>query len=524
MVNPETILIVDDDPAIRKMMVNVISSYSKSYKIATDGLEALEFIKKNNIDIVISDIKLPKLDGLTLMNRVKEIKPETAFIVITGYSQDYSYDRVIKAGAKDFIKKPFTLTELDNKLKRILHERRIEQENKQLNIRQTRLNKQLATVLDVASDLTKELDFDRLFSLIIGKITGIMLAERTSFYIIDWDKREIWTKVAEGIGQIHLLFGEGISGRVAETGETINVSDAWMLPYFNREFDRKHNFRTKSVLCLPVKNRNGQRIGVLQVINKKDNECFDKEDESLLVALSSQVGIALENSLLHEELRLSFESSIRTLSAVVDARHPLTAGHSDRVTEYSKLIAEEMELSKKEIEVLTYAALLHDIGKIGIRDDVLLKNGPFTPEERSEMNAHPLKTKAILENFRFPKSLEDVPEIASHHHEKVNGKGYPNGLTGDNISVGSKIIAVADVFDALTSPRDYPKYAFGKTLECDRMPLSTVISILKRGIDSHFDQDVVYAFLGCLHQALLHFRGIHFPPEYVDDVLQLDMQ
>jgi response regulator RpfG family c-di-GMP phosphodiesterase len=523
MVNPETILIVDDDPAIREMMANVISSYSKSYKIAADGLEALEFIQKNNIDIVISDINLPKLDGLTLLNRTKEIKPETAFIVITGYSQDYSYDRVIKAGAKDFIKKPFTLTELDNKLKRILHERRIEQENRQLLIRQTRLNKQLATVLDVASDLTQELDFDRLFSLIIGKITGIMLAERTSFYIIDWDKREIWTKVAEGIGQIHLLFGEGISGRVAETGETINVADAWALPYFNREFDRKHNFRTKSVLCTPVKNSNGQRIGVLQVINKKDKECFDKEDEFLLVALSSQVGIALENSLLHEELRLSFESSIRTLSAVVDARHPLTAGHSERVTEYSKLIAAEMGLSKKEIEVLTYAALLHDIGKIGIRDDVLLKNGPFTPEERSEMNAHPLKAKVILENFRFPKSLKDVPEIASHHHEKVNGKGYPNGLTGDNMSVGSKIIAVADVFDALTSPRDYPKYTLEKALECDRMPLPAVISILKKDIGSHFDQDVVHAFLGCLPQALLHFREVHFPPEYVDEVLQLNM-
>jgi len=112
------------------------------------------------------------------------------------------------------------------------------------------------------------------------------------------------------------------------------------------------------------------------------------------------VGIALENSLLHEELRLSFDSSIRTLSATVDARHPLTAGHSQRVTEYSRWIAKELGLSRQDIEVLTYAALLHDIGKIGIRDDILLKGGQFTEEERAEMNTHPLKTKIILQPGR----------------------------------------------------------------------------------------------------------------------------
>jgi len=198
----------------------------------------------------------------------------------------------------------------------------------------------------------------------------------------------------------------------------------------------------------------------------------------------------------------------------------LTAGHSQRVTEYSRLIAGEMGLTKQEIEVLTYAALLHDIGKIGIRDDVLLKNGQFTPEERSEMNAPPVKTKIILDNFRFPKPLEKVPEVAAHHHEKVNGQGYPDGLTGDKLTIGSKIIAVADVFDALTSRRDYPKYAFGKILDCDRMPLSTAISILEKDTGSHFDADVVAAFLSCLPHALFHFRGDHFLPEYVDETIR----
>jgi len=184
------------------------------------------------------------------------------------------------------------------------------------------------------------------------------------------------------------------------------------------------------------------------------------------------------------------------------------------------LIASEMGMSKDEIETLKYAAILHDIGKIGIRDEVLLKNGQFTPEERAEMNTHPVKTKAILDKFHFPKGLQDVPDMALHHHEKVNGQGYPDGLTGEQLPLGSKIMTVADVFDALTSRRDYPKYASGKTLNGDPMPLPMAVSILEKEAGSHFDPDVVAAFLRCLPQALLLYRGAHFPTEYVDNTIR----
>ncbi len=206
-------------------------------------------------------------------------------------------------------------------------------------------------------------------------------------------------------------------------------------------------------------------------------------------------------------------------SATVDARHPLTAGHSQRVTEYSLLISEEMGMDKDEIEIIKYAALLHDIGKIGIRDEVLLKQGIFTPEERDEMKTHPLRTRNILENFHFPKSLRRVPFIASQHHEKVNGKGYPSGLTGDELTLGSKILAVTDVFDALTSRRDYPKYFKNETMNYDPMPLSKVIEILKGDSGSHFDPYVVETFLKCIPRALYIYRGSHFSSDYVDETI-----
>ncbi len=517
--NQENILVVEDDPAVRETMIKIILSLGYNCQEAVDGDQALDLILNNNFDIIICDIKLPKMDGLTLLSRVQEKKPESNFIIITGYYKDYSYDKVILAGAQDFIKKPFSIAEFNKKLTRILFERKLDQENKRLQEEQAATTTRLSTLVEVAADLSSELNFDRLLPLIIGKVTEIMAAERASLYIIDHEKQELWTKVAEGIEQIRLPIGKGISGSVAVSGKMLNVADAWDLPNFDREFDKKHKFRTRSVLCTPIKNHTGKMIGVLQIINKKNNNRFDSNDEVLIKALTSQVGIALENSLLHEELQLSFDSSIRTLSAVVDAKHRFTAGHSERVTEYSLMIAKEMDMSEQEIKILKFAAILHDIGKIGVPDSVLLKNGPFSSDERAEMNKHSEKTKVILNTFHFPKELEKVPEIAAHHHEKVDGTGYPDGLKGDKMPLGAKIIAVADVFDALTSKRDYPKYDSGNTFTKDPMPILKAVTILENDSGTHFDPEVVAAFLRCMPKALLKYRGSHFSPEYVDEAI-----
>jgi putative nucleotidyltransferase with HDIG domain len=365
-----------------------------------------------------------------------------------------------------------------------------------------RLQALLSSLIAISSDVTRVLNFDQLFPLIVGRVTEAMSAERTSLYIVDQEKGELWTKVAEQVDQIRLPLGQGISGQVAQSGQMLNIADAWELPYFNRAFDEKNQFRTRGVLCAAIKDRSGETIGVLQVINRINKAAFDKDDEILFQCLTAQVGVALENSLLHEELFLSFNSSISTLSAVVDARHPLTAGHSLRVTEYAMMIANKMKLAPNEMEALRFAGMLHDIGKMGIADAVLLKNGPFTPEEKEEMNTHSIKTKMILDNFHFPRLLQRVPEIALYHHEKVNGQGYPSGLKGDQIPLESKIIAVADVFDALTSRRDYPKYTVSESLGCEAMSIPKAISILKDHAGTHFDPVIVDIFLQCLDKTV----------------------
>jgi len=517
----KTILVVDDDNATINILKETLGAFGYSCRAANNGVEALQLIEEETFIAAICDIRMPVMDGLEVMAAARKKAPDLPFIVITGFAEEYVYDQVIEAGANDFIQKPIKIGELKVKLERVLDERLLLQKNTALLKKAYSLNERLAGLFSMAKEFSQELDFENLFPLIINKVTEAMGAERTSLYLIDWEKREIWTKVAEQYKEIRLPIGQGISGRVAETGDIINVADAWNLPYFDRSFDQDSQFRTKSVLCMPISNRQGERIGVIQVMNKIGGLRFGKDDLQILKALIGFIAVGLENSFLIEELEVSFEGAIRTLAATVDARHPLTAGHSQRVTEYALAIAREMNLNEDALKEINYAGLLHDIGKIGIRDDVLLKSGPFTKEERSTMNEHTTKTLSILEKFHFSKKLKDVPIVAACHHEKVNGRGYPFGLTGEKLPLASKILAVADVFDALTSRRDYPKYIENETMGFESIPFQKVIGILKADRGSHFDPKVVDAFFRCMPEVLRYFRGKHLPPEYVDEAIAL---
>jgi putative nucleotidyltransferase with HDIG domain len=254
----------------------------------------------------------------------------------------------------------------------------------------------------------------------------------------------------------------------------------------------------RSTIVAPILQGN-EVLGVIVIESSKKVGAFTEKDLLLIMNIASHTAQFIKNSLLHEELRMSFDSAIQTLSATVDAKHTLTAGHSERVAKLSVRIAKKLGLNKHRLEALRYAALLHDIGKIGISDRILLKNGPFNDSEREEMKSHPAKTKEILEKFYFPKRLRNIPTISALHHERIDGTGYPNGLAGDDIPLEAKILSVADVFDALTSLRDYPKYdETRKSLECKKMSVSQAVVILEKGTGSQFDATVVAALKKCL--------------------------
>jgi HD-GYP domain-containing protein (c-di-GMP phosphodiesterase class II) len=324
--------------------------------------------------------------------------------------------------------------------------------------------------LDVILDITRRLmsvtDLDALLHTMAEATASLLAADRATIFVVDRDSNELWSRVALGAGEIRFPVGRGIAGSVAQTGQAINIPDAYLDARFNPEPDRLSGYKTKTLLTFPMKGNEGRVIGVFQVVNKRGGGAFTTVDEDTLASLGASAAVAVENAQLISEQRRLWQSLIETLAATVDARDQQTAGHSQRVTRYAAVIGKAMGWIGKDLEKLQAAALLHDYGKIAVRDQFLQKPGKLDDAEFAYMKAHAEKTGEFLQHLVFPHDMREVPMIASQHHERMDGKGYPKGLGADKIHIGARIVAAADVFDALTAPRYYkPAYPLEKTLE-----------------------------------------------------------
>lgn len=325
----------------------------------------------------------------------------------------------------------------------------------------------LEVILDITRRLMQVTDLDALLRTIAEATTELLAADRATIFLVDPDRGELWSKIALGneVGEIRFPLGVGISGLVASTGDTVNIPDAYADPRFNPEPDRRSGYRTQSLLTYAMKSHDGRVIGVFQAVNKVGGP-FTDDDEETLSSLAASAAVAVENAQLVSEQRQLWTTLIETLAVTIDARDQQTAGHSQRVTRYAEVIGREYGLGGKDLEQLRAAALLHDYGKIAVRDGVLRKAGKLDDREFAYMKAHAEKTGEFLAHLKFPRDMREVPLIAAQHHERMDGQGYPRGLPGAEILIGARIVAAADVFDALTSPRYYkPAYPLEKTLE-----------------------------------------------------------
>lgn len=351
----------------------------------------------------------------------------------------------------------------------------------------------LVSLVKIGRSITAVTDIDVLLKVIAEETKIAIQADRCTVFLLDKEKNELWSKIALGIESSEIRFpaDKGLAGYVVKTGEPLNITDAYQDERFNPDIDKKTGYHTKTILCMPIKNNNQEIIGAFQVLNKQ-NGVFTKSDEDLLIAIGGSASIALENAQLFEqqkelykEQKALFESFIDTLATSIDARDKITSGHSLRVRLYALLLAQQMNCDSKFLELLEKAAILHDIGKIGIRDSVLQKEGKLTDEEYKHIQEHVRITHDILNKLHMSKDFELVTEMACSHHEKYDGSGYYRHLKGEEITFGGRVLAVADVFDAITSKRHYR----------DKMPIRNVIDILISGKDKHFDGKMVDEFL-----------------------------
>jgi putative nucleotidyltransferase with HDIG domain len=218
-------------------------------------------------------------------------------------------------------------------------------------------------------------------------------------------------------------------------------------------------------------------IGIVFIGGKVNRQEYIPDELDLFKSICTSAATGLENARLYGELQATYLSTIKVLVSTIEAKDSYTRGHTDRVAEYARLIAEEMRLSKRDIEIVCFGAALHDIGKLGVYENILNKPGELTEQEWDIVRSHPEVGANIIKNMKF---LESACDLVRHHHERLDGKGYPDHLKGNEISVGARIVAVADSFDAMTSDRPY-RQAYSLEESIDQLKIQS----------EKFDQDIV---------------------------------
>jgi len=322
------------------------------------------------------------------------------------------------------------------------------------------LENRLRLLVNFGGVVSKETNLTRLLELIAEQVKTIMNCDRCSVFILDRHTNELWSKVALGMQhtEIRVPFGKGIAGHVASSGQILNIQDAYQDTRFSHDLDRLTGYRTRSILAAPLKNVSGHIIGVFEAMNKPGSG-FNVDDEGILQLISSLAAAGIENAQLYESLSKSQLETIYRLAVTAEYRDQHdTAIHLRHISEYSALIAHGLGLPEREIENIRYSSPLHDIGKVGIADAILLKPGKLTADEFEEMKKHTVYGAKILSNAEST-LLQIACKVAASHHEKFDGTGYPARLKGEQIPVYARVVSVADVFDALCMQRCYkPKW------------------------------------------------------------------
>jgi putative nucleotidyltransferase with HDIG domain len=314
----------------------------------------------------------------------------------------------------------------------------------------------LELLYKISKKIGSEPRLPQLLAKIIEMTQNSLQASAASILMFDDDQKELFFEIASGpvekvLKHVKVNIQNSIAGQVAHTGKPLIVNDVSRSRNFLKNIDEISGFVTKSIICVPLETHH-KIIGVLEVLNKLDGSDFDEYDLRVLVPIATTAAMAIENTKLHQTIVDAYKNTIVTLAGVIDAKDPYTRGHSERVMEYALLAGSSLSLSPEEMETLEYASILHDIGKIVVDGQILNKPDNLTPSEWNIIHEHPAIGANLLKKIPF---LEKAGRVVLHHHERFDGTGYPDGLKGEEIPLGARLIAVADAFDTMTSNRSY---------------------------------------------------------------------
>lgn len=503
--DPIKVLVVDDEEGI----LDVTEGYfqRKGYEVYTagNGIEALEILKRVNIGCVFTDINMPQMDGLELAEQIRKIESTLPVVVMTGYPSLENSIQTLKNGVVDYLIKPVNLEQMELTLKRILRERELFVENlilKEEVERQERLrmlNAELLERVEEVNTLNRVMeDFSSLDSSygIFNKVVDLgveeLKADMVFFHIYSDEDRSLVHMASSQSGldkeAVLDLFSKDLSSRANQFILDVLETDQNPCLIESPEKNERLDEVVQSLMVVPLKIRD-KIFGVASAFSFNNEKRFNEKDIYYMSFITQKAAAAIENIALYENIYDNLFSTLYAFVTALEVRDLYTRKHSTRVAKWAHMIAEEMGCTEEEIDIISFAGSLHDIGKIGIRDDILLKPGPLTDEEYEKIKEHPVIGAEIIGKLGL---WDREMEIIRHHHERFDGKGYPNGLSGDRIPKLARILCVADSYDAMASDRAYRK----------KMEKKDVLKSIEKNSGTQFDPEAVNAFFRVADQEL----------------------
>jgi len=474
------ILVVDDEYFIRELLKEYITT-NTSHKVfsAQDGKEALEIIKREDIDCCFTDISMPGMDGIELSKRIHEYDNTIPIVVMTGYPSVENLCATLKQGISDFLIKPIKLEDIIPTIEKIIKDRELLVENmllkkssekaeelKEINRELEEKIKNLEKVNLILQRLNNITNSSELFNQLVYLTKEIIHGDTANFYILDHkDKDHTLISTTENNHESTSTISKQVIEKVLEDN----------LPIIKKAEDQG------CYIGIPIRIRDNT-FGVIVGSKKNSKRTFESKDLYFLDLISKQASSMIENIALYENIYENLLSTLYAFVRLIEARDPYTKKHSSRTTAYAVKIAKRMQLGRAEIDCLKVAGYLHDIGKIGIPDSILLKPASLTKEEYEVIKRHPVIADDILRHISM---WEKEKGIIRSHHERWDGKGYPDGLVGSDIPLLSRILSVADVYDALTSDRAYRS----------KMTHEEAVKIITEKAGTQFDPEIVGIFL-----------------------------
>jgi putative nucleotidyltransferase with HDIG domain len=463
------ILVVEDDAHIRTFCQRLLR-ISYEVDVAEHGGEALTLLRAKPYDLVLTDMQMPVMGGIELLRHIRQHHPETDLVVLTAYATVDNAREALKLGALDYLSKPIETENLERTVRQCLELRRVRQEKERLSdlVFMYQFSQLIATSLDVETQVEQIVEFLWQRFAPEALALSMQLPDEEQLHLLAARTQAGWVEQAR---MTYLGATCEVDELLAAHLQLVGGSEAYDEPRFAGVLLRTHD----------------RPVGYLHLARRPEQPPFDAGERRLLSIFAGQVAASLDNARLYQALKDQNRQTIEALAEAIEARDAHTYGHSRQVTRYAVRLAQELGLEPERLELIDYGGLLHDVGKIGIRDYILLKPDRLDEDEFEVMKSHPRIGVKIIERVR---GLRPTLPIIEAHHERYDGKGYPLGLKGEEIPLEARILSIADAFEAMTADRAYRP----------AMATEQALSILWEGRGAAWDPELVTMFVELLRR------------------------